>query len=162
MDKTRRKGLSGKARRVRERNRAARLHVAQVIQEYDEPEAVDPAVERFIPIRHRKVFSPSVEFVEPAGGGAVRGQKAIVKPCTVASRGHTKNRTVAPLVKASFSSGKALRLSCASDATRDASLARAAIYSRRETFRWRGFLYGCAMGTAAASILLICVRGATG
>lgn len=162
MDATRRKGLSGKARRARERNRVTRLHASQRLQEYYEPEAVGASAERYIPIRHRKVFCPSVEYTEPAGIGAAPVREAIVKPGTVVSRSPRKSRPARPMVKVHARADKALRLSCTTQASRDATLARAAIYGRRETFRWRGFLYGCAMGTAAASVLLICVAGAVG
>lgn len=159
MDAKPRGGLSGKARRVRERSRATRMRASQLLEDYYEPGAVETSSERYIPIRHRELITPSVEF--SVSSVTSRGREAIVEPGSVVPNDYTKSRGLRFPARVVSRSAKALRMSCAVPATRsDPTLARAAIYGRRETFRWRGFMYGCAMGTAAASVLLICVRGA--
>ena len=151
METTRRRGLSGKARRVRERNRAARLHAKRMIQEYDLPEATDPLPGRYIPIRHTTAFRPTVAISRPTKAHRALGKKKIVNATARSAHEDAGSRP-----------DKALRLPCASQASYKATSARAAIFGRRQSFRLGGFLFGCALGTAAASVLLICVRTAIG
>lgn len=162
METTRRRGLSGKARRVRERNRAARLHAKRMIQEYDEPETAEPVPERFIPIRHTTAFRPTVAISRRARAQSAAGHKSNVKATSRAAQNDPRRQTVTTREHSGAQPGQALRLSCTSHASYEATSARAAIFGRRRTFRLSGFLLGCAMGTAAASLLLICVRTAIG
>lgn len=154
MEETRRRGLSGKARRIRERNRAARLNAKRLIQEYYEPEAKEQVSGRYIPIRHTTVFRPTVAISRPTKVHRMLGKKATPRIAQ-----EDAGRQAAPTPGHSGARpGKALRLSCTSQPSYEATSARAAIFGRRRTFRLGGFLFGCALGTAAASVLLICVR----
>ena len=56
-------GLSGKARRRRNRSRAQRLYTKQYIDEYLEPKAPSHS-DRYIPIRRRSEFLPSAPLPE--------------------------------------------------------------------------------------------------
>lgn len=161
MEETRqKKGLSGKARRVRERNRAARLNAKRLIREYNEPEATDQAPGRYIPIRHTTAFRPTVAISKPTEVQRMPGKKAIVKATPRAARENAGRQSAPTRGDSGARPGKALRLSCTSQAGYKATSARAAIFGRRRTFRLNGFLFGCALGTAATSVLLICVRTA--
>lgn len=158
MEETRRRGLSGKARRVRERNRAARLNARRLIREYYEPEAKEQAPGRYIPIRYTTAFRPTVAISRLTKAQRMPGKKAIVKATPSAAREDAGRQSARTRGHSKTRPGKALRLSCTSQASYEATSARAAIFGRRRTFRLGGFLLGCALGTAAASVLLICVR----
>lgn len=158
MAEMRQKGLSGKARRVRERNRAARLNAKRMIQEYYEPEAADQTPDRSIPIRHATAFRATVAISRPTMAQRIPGKKAIVKATSRGAQGDARRQSVADRERSATQPSKALRLSCTSPASYAATSARAAIFGRRQTFRLGGFLLGCVMGTAAASVLLICMH----
>ncbi len=162
MNETRRRGLSGKARRVRERNRAARLNAKRLIREYYEPEATDPLPGRYIPIRHTTAFRPTVAISRPTKAHRIPGKKAIVKAAPRTSKRDAGRQSAPTRGHSGAQPGKALRLSCTSQASYEATSARAAIFGRRRPFKLGGFLFGCALGTAAVSFLLICVRTAIG
>ncbi len=142
-------GLSGKARRVRERNRAARLYARQLLENYLEPEGVDPGEARYIPIRGRKDFLPSIVQTGPvetsdrdpqlhlpldAPGRTTPARKPEGPADGVIRFPRTDKRSMAPLFKPPED------------------------FRRKPEFTWRGFLVGCAMGSAAAAFFLLIVQ----
>ena len=162
MEETRRKGLSGKARRVRERNRAARLHARRMIQEYYEPEAKETATGRYVPIRHTTEFRPTVAISKSTRIHKSPGAMVIAKATPRTSKKSPRRQSAPTRGHSDARPAKALRLSCTSRDGYKATIDRAAIFGRRQTFRLGGFLFGCALGTAAASVLLICVNTVIG
>ena len=161
MEAIRTKGLSGKARRARERNRAARINSKRMIEDYYEPEATDQVPARNIPIRHTTAFRPTVAVSKLTRVHRMHGKKAIVETTTRSMQKNAGRQSAPTRGHSGSHPAKALRLSCTAEASREATSARAAIFGRRrQTFRLGGFLFGCALGTAAASVLLICVNTA--
>ncbi len=180
------RGLQGKARRVRHRNRAERLHQQQMLNEYFMPESKRRS-SQYIPIRGRGEFLPSaVPPVELSDG---QPDRQLMVPL---SR-HDKNGSSASTVP----SKDTPRSSREKAATRDGvkrhvasagtSPKRAAIRNdRREkalrfvpderprlslpikppeqmhrkgkSFTLRGFLTGCAMGGVAAGFALLVLQ----
>lgn len=159
MRKQRRGGLSGKARKARNRRRAARLHSGQLIDEHLHPQG---AATSYIPIRGRSEFLPSVvqvtdvkeserqlEFAlrraEPSSATTKRGWRWRGK--TKQKAGSTADRAIR------FGHGKAFDPRGFRPATGTPQL-----FGRG--FTARGFLMGCAMGSAAAAVLLVVVHTA--
>lgn len=158
MERTRSNGLSGKARRARTRNRAARLQARRMVSEYLEPQAVESGTDRYIPIRGREEFLPSVAFARAAVAKRSRDAKPLVQGTRAAigvNAMHEQevSREVPPRASSSQRT-QPIRFSGLADAGRDVFDARRQLFGRPKTFRVGGFLFGCALGTMAASILL--------
>ena len=146
-------GLAGKARRAYHRSRAGRLYAQQQIADYldPKPEPADLQRSRPIPIGHRRDFVASVTSepphrpgqqlelpltrTEPVGEGTIRITR---KPLTPARAGvaSVKNGQTGPQAAAS----------------------QAAPNQSTETFSLWRFLGGCAMGSAAAAMILLIVQ----
>ena len=124
-------GLSGKARRARDRNRAARLHAQQMIEEYLEPgTATRPRREqRYIPIRSRNEFLPSATLSDGTAEPATDVPVRIIRP---------ERSPASPVLKPPEQ------------------------LKRKGNFTFGGFLFGCAMGSAAAALVLLVVHTVTG
>lgn len=160
MRKQRRGGLSGKARKARNRRRAARLHSGQLIDELVEPHAAD---QRCVPIRGRSDFLPSVAQVTNVKESDRQLEFALrqAEPSAATAkhgwlrRGKTKQEADSTADRAiRFCHGKAF----------DPRGLRPAVGTRLPLgggFTVRGFLTGCAMGSAAAALLLVVVHTAT-
>ena len=130
MEETRQRGLSGKARRVRERNRAARLNARRLIREYYEPEAPDQVSGRYIPIRHTTAFRPTVAISRQTKAHRMLGKKAIVK-VTRRDAQEDAGRQAAPIRGHSGARrGRALRLSCTSQLDCEVQESRSALPRR--------------------------------
>ena len=146
-------GLAGKARRAHHRSRAARLCAQQQIADYldPKPEPADLRRSRPIPIGHRRQFVASVApephqragqqlelpltRTEPVGEGTIRITR---KPLTPA--------------RAGVASGKS------SQTGQQAAASQAVPTGSREPFSFWRFLGGCAMGSAAAAMILLIVQ----
>jgi len=174
-------GLQGKARHDRFRKRARQLHSQRLIEEFVDPEKQQQRTPRHIPIKHRAEFVPSapvmgskygtgteqeLELVYSTesescnvDGGLFDGAYALVPPD---SQDHS-----AITFSASTGTGRrdqddtsvepAERDALFGDRRKETGLGegdRSAI----ESFTARGFAFGCAIGTAAAAVLLMMVR----
>ena len=129
------RGLSGKARRVHHRKRAERLNSQQMIEETLNPTMQDTP-HRHIPIRGRRRFLPSIAYmgkVVPVGTG-----RQLELPLASADR----TRTAARSTGLGFKPPEQL------EAT--------------HRFTVGGFLLGCAMGSAAAAMVLLVVQVTVG
>ncbi len=73
MQATKLGGLNGKARILRRRDRAARFHARQLLDEYLEPNAFKGRPARHIPIRARNDFLPAVSIWREESTNADRG-----------------------------------------------------------------------------------------
>lgn len=162
METMRRGGLSGKARRIRTRNRAARLCAQSVIDEYFHPDPEEVRRDRPIPIRSRREFLPTVlhhadsrpagttetrrdgqlELGLGAGGGRGderrAGGSAVSQPITM------KTRTA----------GGAIRFQAAAPSSLSQPLHRVP-FPAEDRFDPRRFLVGLGAGSAAAAAALL-------
>lgn len=159
-------GLSGKARRNRSRGRAFRFQAQQMIDEFLESEPQPSHSDRYIPIRGRSDFLPSAKCPgSEAKGGAVdaRSQpeahsKPIKRPAIKpASRSGNDPQQCYALVSSKGPLRERLKL--------DLPVIRPPRPPQKPeqpaepvNFTVRGFLYGCAMGSAAAAVLLLLVQ----
>lgn len=157
-------GLSGKARRVRYRNRAARLHAKQLIDDYLKPRSATPHNAQYIPIRGRREFLPSI--VTPGQTARPNRDTQLTLPLEGRDRADGPRRAAekkraAVTSKTETGPDKVIRFP-----HRETSAAP--LFKRPEEFRdrrgftWRGFLVGCAMGGAAAAFVLLILQTVTG
>ena len=159
-------GLSGKARKIRKRRRAARLRAQQMIEEYLEPQEQAPSRHGSIPIRGRREFLPSVagattlQTARTASQlelplGSSKGSRVAEKPARAQppARGETQAPSDAPIRFPGAPDSKA-RFSPMAKVPRSDH--------RRAAFTMKGFLVGCAMGTAAAAVALLVLQSLTG
>ncbi len=126
-------GLSGKARRNHFRGRALRLHTQQLIDEFLEPESRPARTERFIPIGRRSEFLPSAAAPGSEVGDEPIGREVIRFPV---DRERAKGVPVVRPPRPPQTPEK----------------------SEPAAFTTRGFLYGCAMGSAAAAVILLLIQ----
>jgi len=159
-------GLSGKARQVRCRNRAARLYQQQLIHEHLEPDTVGAGRHRYIPISGRNEFLPSV-----GGTGVTTGRtretqlELALTTAKKVGRGDRPADTArtAPQPKAEPAADTVIRFPRkARPGARPILKLPEEFRRRRERFTIGGFLVGCAMGSAAASLVLLVVHAAVG
>ncbi len=157
-------GLSGKARRARHKNRVARIQFQQNLEEYDTFSDDSFILEEPVPVRHRKEFLATDEsgldvsqLIDQCGIG-----EAFPTPAEPASLGEDRVITFSicreetPIARESNSwpvpsAPKALLagyVSPSTDRGRD----------QQTEFSLGRFLYGCALGGAAAAILLLMVH----
>ena len=164
-------GLAGKARRVRGRNRAARLQACQMMHEYFDPDTEEVFRNRYIPIRGRAEFVPSalqendndMALEQPNSPGEQLQLSLAVgqqKPDRQTTRWATlKNKTSRPHGKRE----EVIRFPTRGGRTTPTQRNRASGEKYpAERLTLRGFLLGCAMGSAAAAVLLLMVRTAVG
>lgn len=148
MNATRYNGLAGKARRVRTVSRAHRLYVQQLLDEYLEPEVDEAEPQRYIPIRNDYEFLPSadpaIDEPEPtlpaqldlSQKPAADEVAAVAAPLPPQPIGVLRPRvTFTPV-----------------DHCR----------KRPRKLTAGGFAFGCAMGGAAAAVLLLVLQLAVG
>ena len=159
-------GLAGKARRVRERSRAARLQTNQLIMDYFDPES-DASAERFnraIPISRRRdsLLPSSPTFEHVAYGTDEQLELPLSDPdlvqgeavCRIAARA-TRIETAAPTPHQG-------REDNASAKATDAGGSRpvGAVEDSPTQFTISGFLCGCSIGVAVAAVILLVVQAA--
>ncbi len=158
MQNTPNQGLAGKARRTRHRSRASRLHHQHLIEEYlGEDETLESTrSDRPIRIGHRPEFLPSAELgLDDSAAGqlelplteheAIEGSAVITIP-------KDESANLAALEAATIASQP-------SRAAPDQKVGTVADPgSTADEFSIRGLLVGCAMGTAAAAMVLAVIR----
>jgi len=141
MPTERRGGLSGKARKARYRNRAARLHANRLIEDYMEPETSQKSTIQHVPIRGRGDFLPSVAHI----GKVSDTDQQLELPLD-----RTEERRTPTDQSVRFPADRAR--------TFDPRVLEPAVGEQGGIlgdFTLRGFMMGCAMGSAAAALLLL-------
>lgn len=162
--------FSGKARRIRHRNRAARLYTQQMIDEYFEPGGRTVTSNRYIPIRGRSDFLPSVAQQDGVFPAAADSQLELslntdAKDKPVTSQVHPQRRD--PEQKPETTADKVIRFPRDDRRTagfdpRKLDPAGARRGRPGGKFTIGGFLMGCAIGSAAAALVLLVVSTAIG
>ncbi len=165
MQTSKRGGLSGKARRTRDRNRSTRLHSRQVIEEYLEPGRQGVGEDRYIPIGGRSEFMPAVAHTTIAKEPSDDPQ--LVLPLTTPGSRDASCRG-ADIAKAVSKHRSGETADAVIRFPRTASAESGSCLKPPQTFRSakkltiRGFLVGCAMGSAAAALLLLVLHTTVG
>lgn len=157
MPTAKRGGLSGKARKVRYRNRAARLHTREMINEYFEPVAMRSNAGRFVPIRSRSEFLPSVAHADRLHDATGQLELPLTENDKSPAQQSRPSRTDDRVIRFRRNTNK--------PASRDPRTFRFGAFGARRAgrdFTLRGFLVGCAMGSAAATLVLLVVHTAVG
>jgi len=161
MENTRYNGLAGKARRARDLNRATRMYAQQMIDEYLYPDPKPLRPQRYIPIRSRSEFLPSAAFISEDQDAPIQRQLELPLIAGGAAR---KSTTPDPSRERSTAVGVA-------DEPRRDSVIRPLRASfqpvqrrkqKQSPFTPGGFLFGCALGSAAAAMVLLVVQLAVG
>ncbi len=159
MSNLKQRGLSGKARRIRCRNRAVRLYSQQVIEDYLEPNTDEGARgRRHIPIRGRKEFLPSIAHTSNVADArdATADTQLELPNALSDGRGIVIHLADAgPQRKAE----EALRFP-RSDKSAAQFFESPEQAKLNKNFTIGGFLLGCAMGSAAAALMLLVVQTA--
>ena len=150
--------LYGKARRSHHRNRAVRLYARQWIDEVLAPGAEEPTSERYIPIRGRREFLPTV--AQAGRSSMSSGDAQLELPLSSTTTGGQAKRVATMADPASSSSTTPAKDIAIRFPTRSKSPAGRAFkppmqFNKRTQFTLGGFLLGCAMGSAAAAMLLL-------
>lgn len=159
-------GLSGKARKIRKRRRAACLRAQQMIEEYLEPQEQAPSRFGSIPIRGRGEFLPTVAGATTLPTARTASQLELPldssKGSRVAEKPPGAGRTARSETRAP--SDAPIRFPGAPDSkARFSPMAKGPRSDhRRAAFTVKGFLVGCAMGTAAAAVALLVLQTLTG
>ena len=161
MEDTRYTGLAGKARRARDLNRVTRMYTQQMIDEYLYPDPDPVRPERYIPIRGRSEFLPSAAFISEDQDAPTQRQLELPLIVAVAAR-------ESALPVQTFERSTSLEVA---DEPRRDSVIRPLKSPFQPTPRRKqkqspftpgGFLFGCALGSAAAAMVLLVVQLAVG
>ncbi len=166
MDTVKQQGLSGKARRVRYRNRAVRLYTQQLLDELFEPDrpyATRPS--RYIPIRGREEFLPSIAHTSDVAAARTRTQLELPFPTSDRARTAlpTTDTTRAVSKRKTQEAGDMpLRFPRAEKATASPIPRASERPEVDKNFTIGGFFLGCAMGSAAAALVLLVMQTAIG
>jgi len=161
MEDTRYNGLAGKARRTRDLNRVTRMYAQQMIDEYLYPDPDSGRPERYIPIRGRSEFLPSAAFISEDQDAPT--QRQLELPLIAAGTA----RENAPPYQ---TDERSTAVEVADEPRRDSVIRplRAPFQPMRRRkqkqspFTPGGFLFGCALGSAAAAMVLLVVQLAVG
>ncbi len=155
MERERRGGLSGRARQTCKLKRAARVRGNQHVDDYYDPDPLARVRERSIPIRGRSDFFPSAEQpIETATAQTATHQLEL----PLAPAGQANN--VAQDQREASLKPTAIRFPKRSEGEGLATLRPPMHYRRKGGFTWKGFLVGCAMGSAAAAFVLMVLQTA--
>ena len=158
MEDTRYYGLAGKARRARDLTRATRMYSQQMIEEYlyPEPDTWRPA--RYIPIRGRSEFLPSAAFFSEDQDAPTQGQLELpLLAAGPARESAPPDQTVE----------RSSAVKVADDPRRDSVIRPLKSpyqptpqrkQQQQSPFSPGGFLFGCALGSAAAAMVLLVVQ----
>ncbi len=174
-------GLHGKARQNKVKNRAWRLQSQQMIEEFVHPQQRSTNDMRQIPINRRGEFSPTAPVMGSIYGVGTEQELELVYSTEMQEEEKDSglfNEAFA-LVSPSTSEESAITFSApTSAAQRDKKNGnvehqeRKALFDKQqeqttslgaetetlENFTAGGFVFGCALGTAAAAVLLMMVR----
>lgn len=159
MEDTRYNGLAGKARRARDLNRATRMYSQQMIEEYLYPEPDTWRPERYIPIRGRSEFLPSAAFFSEDQDAPTQRQLDLpLLAAGPARESAPPHQTVERLAA----------VEVADEPRRDSVIRppkspfQPTPQRKQSPITPGGFLFGCALGSAAAAMVLLVVQLAVG
>lgn len=161
-------GLSGKARRARARNRAARLYASQLIVEYLEPDSGERHRGRYIPIRGRNVFFPSVTHSSIAQTEPMETVQSATRLELPPATDDKRQKIDLPPDAGRATPGRepepgrdaAIGFSRAAKPGNSPVTEPVGTFDRRQNFTLSGFFLGCAMGGAAAALVLLVLQTA--
>ena len=142
------RGLAGRARKAHYRSRASRLFSQQLIDDYFEPNSHDWNRDRYIPIRHRSDFLPSVASTSVADTTDAYTQLEL--PLTGDDDNGRQYEGGAPTFPSKGDTAP-------DGAIRFRPRATPACEDEQTTpgLTLRGFLFGCALGSSAAAVVLL-------
>ncbi len=154
------RGLSGKARRVHHRNCAERLSSRQMIEEFLDPKPQDPPP-RHIPIRGRRSFLPSIVHMRTTVAAEIGRQlelplAAVENASTTVRSGGTAQPASERKIVAQADA--TLRFPHVGKPTAGPAFKPLEQLEAGQRFTVGGFLLGCAMGSAAAAMVLLVVQ----
>ena len=152
MENTRYNGLSGKARRARDLNRVTRMYAQQMIDEYLYPDSDTWRPERYVPIRSRSVFLPSVASISDDQDASTQRQLELSLTTAGVAGVRSTGAKVADETRRDFVI-RPQRIPVQSKQLRK---------QKQSPFTPGGFLFGCALGSAAAAMVLLVVQLAVG
>ncbi len=157
MRNTPNQGLAGKARRTRHRSRASRLHQQHLIEQYlGDESSRQTKSDRSIRIGHRRDFLPSAELgLDDSGAGQLElplTTPEVIDGGAVMIIPKEKSANLAALEAATIATQ-----SSPTTSVRDVSTV-ADSGSAEDEFSLRCLLIGCAMGSAAAAMILMMFR----
>ena len=159
MPRVRQGGLAGKERKTHVRTRASRSHSQQLINDFFEPDPDTVRSQRDIPVRGRSEFLPSLTYHNGAGSARAPQQLELPLASTGKSTPSDGQAGVQPPA-AERSTAEA------TPGTREPStvpfprqvLRRLESSKQTKPFTASGFLLGCALGSAAAAMILLVIR----
>lgn len=158
MRNTPNQGLAGKARRVRHRSRATRLHQQHLIEQYlgDDESPRQTKSDRPIRIGHRRDFQPSAELgLDDSGAGQLELPLTTigeVEGGAVLTIPKEKSANLAALEAATLASSRTEATPAQEPRSADAA------GPSMDEISLRGLLMGCALGSAAAAMVLVMFR----
>lgn len=154
------RGLSGKARRVHHRKCAERLSSRQMIEEFLDPPTQDTPP-RHIPIRGRRRFLPSIAHMRNSAAGEIGRQLelplAVVESATTTVVSAGAGQTTSEC-KIEARADTTLRFPQVGKPTAGLGFKPPEQLETAHRFTVGGFLLGCAMGSAAAAVVLLVVQ----
>jgi len=157
MKDTPRRSLAGKARRSHHRNRATRLYTRQWIDEYLDVDTEEQPSERFIPIRGRKEFLPTVAQANEPSMSNRESQLELPLSSSAASGG-ARHAAASAEPAAQPPEDRVIRFPTRAKSPAGIPFKAPVQFHRRSQFTIGGFLLGCAMGSAAAAMVLLVVQ----
>ena len=156
------RGLAGRERKAHYRNRAGRLFTQMLIDEYLEPTPDEADRDRFIPIRGRSDFLPAVATSVLEELSHADTQLELPLTC---EDDNGRHKTQDPAKSKRNGNGKSdavirfrSQASRIAEETSEQSQPAESVPStsdEKSEFTLRGFLYGCALGSGAAAVLLM-------
>ncbi len=171
MQATHRGGLTGKARNIRHRNRVERIHAQQLLDEYLDPEEYEDRP-RHVPVRGRADFLPTIDSWTQEDETFETGSQLELTLQEAPADGEWQSNEIVELQVESSEAPQAAMASVAVEkATTPAVKVIPAPYWARprasfqpqggrgveRNFDFKRFVYGCALGSAAAAAILLVV-----
>lgn len=170
MPSTTRGGLTGKARSNRLRNRVHRMQAQQMLDEYFDAEDFE-VVERYVPVRGRADFLPTIDSWTQEDETFETGDQLELTLQAVEGASNTQSdNDIESQFHAEHDARVAEEFSAEAVAAPTVTIIPAPYWARpRATFQPQGgrradrkfdvrrFVYGCAIGSAAAAAILLAV-----
>ncbi len=169
MQTTKLSGLNGKARTLRQRDRASRLHAQQLLEEYFDPDSVADRRDRYIPIRSRSEFLPAVAVWRDERNEDDRGfAQGVQFELPLNADAPTPADSCDAGVKVAATQATPVEVRHVNEkppmgwARPKVSFQPVSRRNPRGSFDPKRFLYGCLLGSAAAAVVLLMVSAVFG
>ena len=164
MQATKLCGLNGKARTLRQRDRASRLHAQHLLEEYFDPDLIADRRDRYIPIRSRSEFLPAVTVWRDERNEDDMGfSQAVQFELSLDATAPAPADCCDAGVKVPATQPTPVELRHANEkppmgwARPKVSFQPISRRNPRNSFDPKRFLYGCLLGSAAAAVVLLMV-----